>query len=75
VALDVCTKTEEDAVKRPWMPLVVPLVSAGAVIALAFGLGMLLLEINNQIGEQESIAGALIITLVIMGAAYALGRE
>jgi len=71
----VCTKTEEDAVKRPWMPLVVPLVSAGAVIGLAFGLGMLLLEINNQIGEQESIAGALIITLVIMGAAYALGRE
>jgi hypothetical protein len=64
-------------VKRTRLPLalVVPLVSFAAVIALALGIGMLLLEINNQIGEQESIIAALAMTILIMGAAVLLSRE
>ena len=57
------------------LPLVVPLVSAAAVIGIAFGLGMVLLEINNEIGENEAIIGALIVTILIMAGAAALGRE
>jgi hypothetical protein len=64
-------------VKRTRLPLalIIPLISAAAVIALAFGIGMLLLGINNEIGEQESIGAALFLTIAIMGVAIWLGRE
>src|SRR3978361_159249 len=60
--------------RRRQVPLnvVLPVAAAAIVIGSAFGLGMVFLEIENQIGKNESIAAALLVTLAIMGVAIFL---
>jgi hypothetical protein len=60
--------------RRRQVPLhfVLPFAAAAIVISVAFGLGMFFLEVENQIGKSESIAAALLVTLLIMGVAIFL---
>lgn len=57
------------------MPLWLPLISAGLVISLAFGLGMVLLFVNSEIGANASLGIALGATLAIMISAALLAAR
>ena len=63
--------------RRRQVPLhvVLPVAAAAIVIGVAFSLGMLFLEIENQIGKSESIGAALLVTLAIMGVAIFLTKR